>query len=114
MLSKENAADLERLQSQSLKIIYGFHNSYNKLLEITGLEKLEVRRDAAIRRFATKCLNGNYSHWFPLNPGRARTRARKKYQEEYARCDRMRNTPIYHMRRVLNDMEAEEAHIQEF
>jgi hypothetical protein len=102
MLTEEQKGDLERLQSQSLKIIFGFDNSYAKVLELSGLEPLEDRREAAIAKFAKKCTESQYHHWFPLNERGGRTRSSLKYREDYARCDRLRNSPIFYMRRILN------------
>jgi uncharacterized protein YbjQ (UPF0145 family) len=44
MLTKEQSNELERLQMQALKCIYGLQFSYQKLLEKTGLKSLEERR----------------------------------------------------------------------
>ena len=71
------------------------------------MEALSVRREAAIVRFATKCAEGSFSHWFPLNERGGRTRKALKYREDYARCDRLKNSPIYYMRRALNRLEEE-------
>jgi hypothetical protein len=106
LLTRSQADDLERLQSQSLKIIYGFDRSYRQILEMTGLDTLETRRDSAVLKFANKCLGSQYSHWFPPNEAERRTRKTKIYKEEYARCERMKKTPVFTMRRALNEQEA--------
>jgi hypothetical protein len=102
MLTKEQSDKIEHLQSQCLKIIFGFYHSYASLLEHTGLERLEQRRARAIEKFAMKAEQGSYKKWFPRRPDNGRTRRPKKFLESYARCDRLKNTPIFHMRRVLN------------
>ena len=102
MLTREQSNDLEHLQMQALKIIYGFDVSYRKILENTGLEKLEDRREKAIVRFAEKNLDSKFAHWFPRNESK-RTRQGLEFKEERARTDRLRNSPIYCMRRRLND-----------
>jgi hypothetical protein len=102
LMTAEQSEDIERLQAQSLKIIYGFDLSYRQVLEKSGLDTLQTRREKALSTFANKCLNGNYSHWFPLNTAAGRTRESLKFKEEYARCDRLRNSPIFAMRRLLN------------
>ena len=61
MLTSTQAGALERLQSQSLKIIYGFDRTYTALLKSSRLEKLDDRREKATRKFAEKCLQGKYS-----------------------------------------------------
>jgi hypothetical protein len=51
---------------------------------------------------------GDFKSWFPLNKSSRSTRGRKKYLEEYARCDRLKNSPIFYMRRRLNGRSCEE------
>ena len=102
LLTCSQSEAVERLQSQNLNIIHGFDKSYRSLLESTGLETLEERRAKAELKFAEKCLEGRYAHWFPLNGATRKTRNQNVYMEEYARCDRLRKTPVYHMRRMLN------------
>jgi hypothetical protein len=103
-MTEEQSEAVERLQSQSLKIIFGFERSYRSILEETGLDTLKARRESAILRFAKKSMEGRYKHWFPLNEA-GRTRHALRYKEEYARCERLRKTPIFHMRRALNNEE---------
>ena len=103
-MTKEQCERIERLQRQSLKIIYGFDRSYKSLLEETKIEELQERRDKAVLKFAKKCIAGNFGHWFPPNQAARRTRKSLPYREDFAR-DRMRKTPIYTMRRALNAQE---------
>jgi hypothetical protein len=105
MLTGEQSDSLERLQYQALKCIYGYGESYRALREKTGLETLQERRLKAVDRFTAKCLAGSYAHWFPLNQGVRETRGKKKYIEYFVRCDRLRNTLLFYMRRRLNDLE---------
>ena len=91
------------MQYQALKCVYGYGESYRYLLEKAQLEELSERRVKAIDKFTDKCLVGSFKHWFPLNNSTRSTRGKKKYREEYARCDRLRNTSILFMRRRLND-----------
>ena len=103
-LTQTQTQALERLQAQALKAIYGYEFSYRALLEITGLETLQARRERRSDKFAEKCLaNPRYRGWFPINqvPTRA-TRHRKKYEEHFARTKRLYNSPLYAMRRKLN------------
>jgi hypothetical protein len=104
MLTSEQSIKIERLQLQALKCIYGIDISYAKMLAKSGLERLDSRRTAACRKFALKCVaSDRFSNWFPLNEDVRRTRKTKTYREDFARCDRLRNSPIYYMRRLLND-----------
>ena len=105
LLTGEQTACLERLQYQALKCIFGYGESYRFLLEKAQLEELKERRLKAVDKFTEKCLAGEYRRWFPENPGVRSTRGRRKYLEEFARCDRRRNSPIFYMRRRLNEKE---------
>jgi hypothetical protein len=102
MLTGEQVKTLERLQYQSLKCIFGLQLSYRAVLEAANLQPLSERRELACEKFAKKCVNGKYSHWFPLKQRRPGLREQKIYLEQYARCDRLRNTPVFYMRRLLN------------
>ena len=54
MITKEQAHDLEMLQSSALKIIYGQALSYSKLIERSGVDTLEERRQKLIDKFIGK------------------------------------------------------------
>ena len=106
-LSQTQANALERLQAHALKTIFGYQHSYRSLLQTTGLQTLQARRDARCDRFAAKCLeNPRYRDWFPLQPIAIPTRNSLKFKEMYARTKRLYNSPLYHMRRRLNGRQA--------
>ena len=65
---------------------------------------LRERREEIVRKFAIKCSNDPaFDHWFPKkNTGRV-TRSKEIYLEEQARCERLKNSPLYYFRRILND-----------
>ena len=96
--------EIDRLQSQALKRIYGFGVSYAKMREIAGITTMRARRVELIDKFVDKCLgSSHFSAWFPLRQsGRTGNRKGEKYLEEYARCDRLKNSPVFFMRRRLN------------
>ena len=77
MLSAELSHELEKLQMQALKCIFGLQHSYRKLLEKTGQETLEDRRVSLCDKFALQCLNNQFSHWFPTREGREGLRLAK-------------------------------------
>ena len=54
--------------------------------------------------FAAKAeASPRFSAWFPKKVGvRAASRVKEVYQETFARCDRLRNSPVHYMRRCLN------------
>jgi hypothetical protein len=110
LLTDEQAKALERTQFQALKCIYGYSiNSYRQLLEKSGLQTLQERRLAAVDRFTDKCLQGRFAGWFPPNSAARETRGRRPYLEKYATCERLKNSPLYYMRRRLNQRVIESA-----
>ena len=102
LLTGEQSALLERLQYRALKCIYGINQSYRALLGESGLEDLKTRRQTALEKFAKKAQAGKFGHWFPKRNLVRPLRDQKEYLEETARCDRLKNSPIFAMRRVLN------------
>ena len=104
MLTKYEKNNLERVQKRCLKTIYGHNKTYQDLLNLSGLEKLEERRNRAVLKFARKASNNpQFSHWFPLNKNRTSQRNKKIFEEKRARTDRLYKSPLYTMRRMLNE-----------
>ena len=94
---------IERMQAKALKAIYGFEPSYRELMQKAGLETLRARRDARELSFARKCsVSPRFQAWFPKLDGIRTTRSPDLFLEEYARCCRYYNSPIFSMRRRLN------------
>ena len=84
--------------------MYGYNYTYQELLEKSGLETLKSRRDSAMLKFAQKTSkNPVYKHMFPLNPSAVRTRDHKHYKEDNAKTDRLYKSPLFAMRRLLNN-----------
>ena len=106
MLTDEQDEILERCQAHALRCILGKDISYAKMREAAGVPTLRQRRVELCDRFAQKCLkNARFSGWFPMKQvGRSTRRAAgpPEYLEEFARCDRKKNSPIFYMRRRLN------------
>ena len=106
MLTDEQDQQVERLQSRALKCIFGPGLSYAQMRERAQLTTLRQRRIKACDKFASKCLGSHFSHWFPLrSSGRSGGRGGEKYMEEFARCNRLKNTPLFYFRRRLNGKE---------
>ena len=105
-LTREQSAALERLQAQSLKTIFGFEKSYNECLELSGLETLEKRRETLVRKFTIKAANNPlWEHWFPKHEDyNYNLRKKLTYVEEFAAKERLRLSPIFTMRRILNEL----------
>ena len=68
---------------------------------------LRERRIQACDKFASKCAtSARFSSWFPpRESGRSRGRKAEVFHEDYTRCDRLKNSPIFYMRRRLKGKE---------
>ena len=98
---------LERLQDHALKCIFGPELSARRLRGMAGLVTLRERREEIVHKFAHKCANDPaYDHWFPRDTARRSSRIRKEeggsYWEDTARCERLKNSPLYYFKRILN------------
>ena len=82
-------------------------------LQYTGLtssaERLETRREKNMKRFAEKTLkNPRYADkWFPKRDLVHTNRDSNIYTEEFAAGNRLYNSPLFAMRRLLNGNTAE-------
>ena len=109
MLTKRQENDLENIQKKCLRCIYGYGKSYTDLLKESEFQTLKERRTKAVLKFAQKTSNNPvYSHWFKQNPNQTSVRKPKIYLEEFARTSRLYNSPLFHMRRVLNNTDHED------
>ena len=73
--------------------------------ETADVSTLRFRRIEACDKFAARCADSDrFLEWFPKRPVRRATRnaGGEEILEEYARCDRLYNSPIFYMRRRLN------------
>ena len=106
-ITGDQSEKIERVQRWSLKSIFEFGTSYRRALDLSGLERLDSRRHGLCLRFAKKTeTNPRYKHWFPANPPLGHDlRLRKRLLEEFAATERMRKSPIFSMRRMLNEDE---------
>ena len=109
MLTDGMSQRLESLQRRALQIIYGFDRRYEDILAITGLEKLDDRREKACLAFANKLVQSErFKVWFPeveRDGVASNLRSGKKYQEKFARSHRLYHSPLFYMRRLLNQAE---------
>ena len=99
LLTDEQDQMVEGLQASALRCIYGYQTPYSKMRKLAGVTTLRDRRIAACDKFANKCLGSTrFSKWFPLKKGgRGRGRQKEIYHEEFARCDRLKNSPIFYI-----------------
>ena len=105
MLSGVQSEELERLQRQSLKLIYGYRVSYSKTLELADMKSLSKRRSDIIRKFSEKlAVKERFEHWLPkTEPNLHGLRRTKTYREDHANTDRLYKSPLYTFRRLLNE-----------
>ena len=99
---------LERLQRQALKVIFGVGATYTEMRDRAGITTLRQRRITLSDKFAAKCAKSErFSHWFRENQSSRRSSrgAGEKYEEQFARCLRYYNSPLFFMRRRLNGKE---------
>ena len=107
MISKEQAHGLEMLQSSALKIIYGQSLSYARLIEESGIDTLQDRRQKLIDKFVLKAAeNPKFKEeWFTQKKFTHHDlRNERIYEEKYARTERLYRSPIYTCRRRLNEI----------
>ena len=99
------------MQAIALKTILGWNKSYRLCLEESGLTTLQERRHELCLKFAKKTeANPRFSYWFPPNePTPYDLRQRERLSITFARHERLRNSPIHHMRRLLNGEDPPEA-----
>ena len=104
MLSIEMSNELERIQRQACKIIYGWDTDYDMLQENGTVESLKKRRERMVLNFARKTVQKErFKEWFPQkNYGELDLRRELLYEEKFARTERLKRSPVYYMRRELN------------
>ena len=106
MLTDEQDERLENAQVGALRAIFGPGISGRKMRERAEIETLRNRRIRQCDKFAEKCIaSPRFSSWFPPKEGRRAGRSTEVYREDFARCDRLKNSPLFYMRRRMNGKE---------
>ena len=103
-LTDEQDERLEWLQDHALKCIYGSNLSARRLRGKAGVQTLRERRGDIVKKIALKCANDPaFDKWFPKKMAVRNTRNKNSeiYLEEKARCERLKNSPIFYFRRIL-------------
>ena len=94
MINDRQDEILERLQATALRYVYGYGVPYAKMRERANIETLRARRISLCDKFVQKCLaSERFSEWFPENDQSQRSRHTLQFREEFARCDRLKNSP---------------------
>ena len=106
LLTDEMDEELDRQQNHALRCIFGFGIGGKRLRAMAGLTTLRERRIAHCDAFAAKCSRDpRFEHFFPRRESKRRTRSSlggEEFLETFARCDRLRDSPIHFFRRRLN------------
>ena len=103
MLTDVQDQQLENAQIGALRRIFGYGKSARKLRELANLKTLRERRIELTDKFARKAAaSARFCHWFPRTVGRRSGRNQETYREFFAKCDRLKNSPLFYMRRRLN------------
>ena len=95
---------IERVQKMALHIILGeLYVNYQNALKMANLETLEVRRTKLCLSFAKKAEKSDkYMHWFRPKPIVNTRQPAVKYSEPIVRTDRLKNSAIPYLTRLLN------------
>ena len=103
-LTEAERTDLERVQKIALRIILkDLYFGYESALKKVGLETLDERREELCLSFAKSCTKtSNNGKMFPLNRTEIQTRTKEKYVVQHASTDRLKNSAIPYMQRLLN------------
>ena len=103
-LTQEDLESLERVQKTALKVILkNDYISYENALSVTDIETLPERREELCLHFAKKCTKSSKTaDMFPLNPVINERRPHEKCQMSIANTDRLHDSAIPYMQRLLN------------
>ena len=108
-LTKENKDDLERVQKTAFRIILGERfKTYKKALQLLDLQTLDERREQLCLTFAKRASkHPKFMHFFPLNQKshQMNTRNVEKFKVQYAHTERLKNSAIIYMQKLLNEHE---------
>ena len=105
-LTKENEEDLERVQRSAMRIIIGKHfENYDEALMEANLDSLKTRREHLCYKFAIKCTKSEKSkEMFPvrIKDHQMEIRNEEKFLVQHANTERLKNSAIPYMQRLLN------------
>lgn len=105
LLNKSQSDDVEKLQRRAMKILFGPKTSYKEALKLASLPNLEERTEEIVKKFTLKtAAQTNFERWFPKHHETDHnTHRRKKFLEEHAHTDCLYRSPLFSMRRLLNE-----------
>ena len=104
-LTQAQENDIERVQKVACQIILqDSYSSYEDALSDLNLMSLRERRQQLCLKFAKRCQKFEKSQdMFPLNdPNSHYTRSHEKFKVNFAETDRLKDSAIPQMQRLLN------------
>ena len=107
MINITLATVLEKLQLSALKIILGYRLSSDELLEKAELTTLQERRETLFRSFCMKTHNNaRFRDQWTEEKTFTDYNLRKQniIKEHHSRTERLYNSPLFALRRKLNDI----------
>ena len=86
-------------------MIFGWNSNYDELVNSVKIETLDSRRDSLVLKFAKKAAaSTRFCRWFEKRDyGDLNLRKEMKYVEKKARKERLKKSPLFYMRRALNN-----------
>ena len=102
-LTKENAAQIERVQKSAFAIILG--QNYENSLLMLNMKTLSSRRETLSLKFAKKAMeHPRHSAWFETQTDIVNTRSVKlPFKPVITRTDGLKKSPIPYMTSLLNN-----------
>ena len=107
MLNLTQSNEIEKLQKNALKMIFGYDYSYTDLLEMSNLTTLHERRDRLFDKFSCKLRDNPRfrSIWLPERTFTGYDlREEQIFDELRAKTERRRKGPLFEVRRRLNNL----------
>ena len=105
MLNAKMCDQIESIQKRASKIIFGWDSHYDNVIASGQMQTLHERRELLTLKFARKTSKmERFRDWFTEKDyGGLNLREKKKYKEETARTERMKKSPVFYMRQLLNE-----------
>ena len=103
MLTDRLDEQLDQCQLHPHRCIYRPGVSYAEMRRRAGISTLRQRRIDQSDKFVATCAKSSrFTYWFPAKTVRSSVRSKEPYLEQFARCKRLQDSPLFFMRRRLN------------
>ena len=98
---------IESVQKRAAKLIFGWNSNYDTLVQSGKIVPLKTRREELTLKFAKKAAESErFAAWFTeksYENVNIREKNRKRYEERFARTERLKKSPLFYMTRMLNN-----------